>query len=353
MFPFLMNYSLPIAAIAGIWWHFDRGSTRDDLWASGWLVFALASSGMGLLCVVAVAVELLLSRASIRRWLLLAPGPALWFAWYLRYGEKSPPLQGLGRVMSDTAQLVWGGFASLVGGNKAFALVLIVGFLATLVSAIRMGPSVYPRVIAGTATILAFAVLTAISFNRPHAVIRIDEPRYRWTIGVLLVLTCVTLVPRLSSAVAGRWNVSRRWLTAALAVCVAAVTIDAAITIRDSRRWTDSVAAAAPGIRDNLAATEEASAAGVLDSSRVSAAVVQPCDRRGVHGRGALHRQPDRRRGRCKVRWQRVLAASRRPNPRRGLRVRTEAGRGRSLRGRQLVERNPGGERQTREYHCA
>lgn len=274
MFPFLMNYSLPLAAMAGMWWHFDQARPRSDWWASAWLTFALATSGMGLLCAIAAGTELLVTRSSWRRWLVLSPGPVLWFAWYLRYGEPNPPLKNVGRVTTDTLEILWGGCASLVGGNKPLGLVVAGLICALAVASIWKWKTWTARATAGTTAIVAFAVLTAISRNREHAVIRIDEPRYTWTVGVLLVLTCVSLMPRSNgggSPVALLRPAQRVPMLAGLALTALtiALVVNVGVTIRDSRRWTDSVAQAAPGVRDNLAAAEEADRNGTLDQSRV------------------------------------------------------------------------------------
>ena len=47
MFPFLMNFSIPVAALAAAWWHLDRTSLRGEVAASVWLGVALATSGAG------------------------------------------------------------------------------------------------------------------------------------------------------------------------------------------------------------------------------------------------------------------------------------------------------------------
>ena len=36
LFPFLMNFSLPIAALVALWWHLDRDEPRHDAAAAAW-----------------------------------------------------------------------------------------------------------------------------------------------------------------------------------------------------------------------------------------------------------------------------------------------------------------------------
>ena len=237
MFPFLMNYSVPLAAMAAIWWHFDQATPHSDWWASAWLTVALATSGMGLLCVVAVGTELVFTRAARRRWLVMSPGPVLWLAWYAFFGESNPPLKNVGRVASDSLEIIWGGFASLVGGSKPLGLLLAALFCGVVALSALRWKTFTARAFAGCTAMLAFAVLTAISFNREHAVIRIDEPRYTWTVGVFLVFTCMALVPRgggsLNPAAERDSSRKRPVLTAGLVLAAIAPAFDFGYLVRD------------------------------------------------------------------------------------------------------------------------
>jgi ABC-type Fe3+-siderophore transport system permease subunit len=55
---------------------------------------ALASSGIGLLAMAAAGVELLWTRAKLRRWLVMAPPVVLYVAWYA--GFHAPVAKGKG-----------------------------------------------------------------------------------------------------------------------------------------------------------------------------------------------------------------------------------------------------------------
>jgi hypothetical protein len=83
LFPFLLNFSLPIALLVVVWWCVDRERTGADIGAGVALAFALACSGLGVVALIAVVVELAVSRAGWRRWAtIVAPGGLLWLAWW-------------------------------------------------------------------------------------------------------------------------------------------------------------------------------------------------------------------------------------------------------------------------------
>ena len=121
MFPFLMNFSIPIAALLAIWWHLDRGRLRNDVAASLWLAAALATSGLGVMTLGAVVVELVLSRASWRRWLVLSPGPVLWGIWFLSNRGSSAWSTDLGQVLSYAGRMLLGATTSLAAGSSTSA----------------------------------------------------------------------------------------------------------------------------------------------------------------------------------------------------------------------------------------
>ena len=85
LFPLALNFSIPLAAMAAIWYLLDLDQPRVDVAAGACLAVALASGGVGLMPVVAVGVELLILRAPIRRWLPFLLPSALWLVWYAKY----------------------------------------------------------------------------------------------------------------------------------------------------------------------------------------------------------------------------------------------------------------------------
>ncbi|MFN8051320.1 MAG: hypothetical protein U0Q22_07795 [Acidimicrobiales bacterium] len=260
MFPFLMNFSLPIAAVAAAWWHLDRSTTRDDGWASWWLIVALATSGLGLLTAVAVGVELVWTRAPLRRWAILSPGPVLWAAWYVAYGVDSPPSGGIRPVLSYAVHMLWAGVGSLTGGNRWVGLALIAAIAVVIVlSVVRR--TFDGRLAGALAAPVAFALLTAVSRIGVVPAIPPDELRYRWTIGAFVVFALVLLVPVSLPRAGVLW----RLIVGAAAI---AAVVDAVVLVGDVRDWTRTVEAAVPGVRDNLFVAERSAAVDALDRSR-------------------------------------------------------------------------------------
>lgn len=267
MFPFLLNFSLPMAALVAVWWHFDAESRPGDAWASAWLALALATSGLGLMVVVAIGVEMLWDgRRFERRWweraAILAPGPILWAAWYLAYGESSPGSGGPREIASYSARMLFGGFTALGAGNRVAGALLAVGFGALVVAAAVRWRAVDGRVMASLVAPAAFCVVTAVSRIGVSPAIPPDENRYRWTVGAFLVLATVNLlrdrVPPVRTTAVNLGYV----VAAALVVAGATVLLD------EMREWNSTVEDAAAGIRDNLWAAEQADRAGVLRRDR-------------------------------------------------------------------------------------
>src|SRR5262249_18517083 len=85
LFPLLLNFSIPMAVTVLIWMCLDRNDVRFDLAAAGFLAIALACGGVGLVPVAAVATELLVRRAPIKRWFPFVVPVALWCLWYAAY----------------------------------------------------------------------------------------------------------------------------------------------------------------------------------------------------------------------------------------------------------------------------
>lgn len=275
MFPFLLNFSLPVAALAAVWWNLDRADAepsdgepsdggrqgvRHEVVASLWLCLALATSGLGLIVAVAVGVELLWRRPRWRRWAILAPGPALWLLWYAGYGVDAPEAGGLRAVASYAVRMLLGGFGSFVGGERYLAVGVVIAYGALVVSAMYRD-RFDGRVAAALSAAAAFAVLTAVSRIGVVPAIPPDELRYQWTIGAFLVLAAIPMVgplPRRPPAP----------LYALAGALVIGLVVNGGLLVDSMREWARTVEAAAPGIRANLWVAEHAGAAGRLDRSR-------------------------------------------------------------------------------------
>ncbi|MDQ7993703.1 MAG: hypothetical protein REI45_13620, partial [Propionicimonas sp.] len=129
LFPFLMNFTIPIAALAAVWWHLDRERTRNDVAASVWLAVALGTSGLGLMVLAAVGVELVVSRAPWRRWAILSPGPILWAVWFVTHRDANDISTDVGEIVSYSARMFLGATTSLAAGWQPGGVVLAVAFV--------------------------------------------------------------------------------------------------------------------------------------------------------------------------------------------------------------------------------
>ncbi|NLA37211.1 MAG: hypothetical protein GX868_16210 [Actinobacteria bacterium] len=306
LFPFLLNFSLPLAALAAIWWHLDHDTTRHDVAASVWLAVAMATSGLGLMVAVAVGVELLWNRAPRRRFAIMAPGPALWVLWYLRYGESETRSDDVMAVAKYAVRMLVAGGSSLVGGVAPLGVVVCAAVAALAVVCAVRGV-LLGRAVGALCAPLVFVALTAWSRIGIQPEIPPDELRYRWAVGGFLVLAVLAMIAALGDttpnqgvtpsaggahdgdcdgagdegdgvgdsraqaaqpATPGSFTSTGRATplrVGAVAVCVVALVVNAVQLHRDALDWADRVETAAPGLRANLWVAEQAGAAGVID----------------------------------------------------------------------------------------
>jgi hypothetical protein len=124
MFAVLVNYTIPLTAMIGIWALLDRRSTRADWLACALLAVALASSALGVIAVIAVATEFLVARAPLRRWLRFAPPVLLWLLWYLYYHEPLGDAGSARDVLVFTFREFEHTFAAFAGGSQVGGLLL-------------------------------------------------------------------------------------------------------------------------------------------------------------------------------------------------------------------------------------
>ncbi len=267
-FPFLLNFSLPMAALVWMWWFLDRANgaselsltARNEVAASASLGVGLASSGIGLLGMAAAGIELMWTRPPLRRWLIMAPPVGLYVAWYA--GFHAPVAKGEGgatQVVSYAAQMVLGGFSSLVGGSTPAGIAMCALFVALLVlGAVRWG-TFDGRVAGGLGAILTFSLLTA--WTRIGIIPKIPptEARYCWTVGALILLTSVQLVRgvRFTSPLP----------TIAGVAMVGALVVNGFVLTSRLSDWDAQVGKAVAGVRTNLFAAEVAGKG--LDPQRI------------------------------------------------------------------------------------
>ncbi len=272
MFPFLMNFSLPIAALIAIWWHLDaidaistagpqsgdRKLLRHRVAAGIWLALALAASGLGVVAAFAVAVELLLRRAPLRLWAAWAVPTGAWLAWWLFNRGSSEISTDPTQVLPYFLRMLWAGPTSVAAGAAWAGLVIGLGLLGAVVAVSWRERSLDPRVAGALGAALAFAGLTALTRQDTFPPIPPDELRYGWTIGAYLVLAAVALAPALLRELGTpeRASWTRPVGVAAAGLSAVVLVIGAVQLTDDMGEWTDQVAGAAPGLRTNLYAAE-------------------------------------------------------------------------------------------------
>jgi hypothetical protein len=268
MFPFLMNFSLPIAALLALWWHLDQVEAVDEMDSTApppirkqstrhlvaialWLTLALATSGLGVMAGVAVAVELLLRRAPPKQWIPWAVPVGLWSIWFLGHRGANDISTDVTAVVPYALRMLLAGSTAIAAGWKPLGVllgfILLFGVVALTIRHRRLDP----RVAAALSAALSFAVLTSLTRQDTIVPIAPDELRYGWTIGAYLVLTAVALVP------ADRDPVTPDRRSAVAGVVAAAILIAGAARLADDMGdWADQVADAAPGLRSNIYAAE-------------------------------------------------------------------------------------------------
>ncbi len=267
MFPFLMNFSLPIAALLAIWWHLDaleqQPGHRASLVAIGlWTALALATSGLGVVLVGAVIVELLLRRARPATWLALALPSLAWFAWWLGHREANEISTDIGQVVPYLLRMLWAGTTAVAAGWKPGGLLLAGLLVAVVVAATVHRRRLDARVGSALTAAFAFAALTALTRQDTIPPIPPDELRYGWTIGAFFVFAALAAGCALlrteddQPGLQVRTGATLGGATVATVVLV----IGAAVLVDDMGDWSDTVEVAAPGLRSNIYAAEAAGA---------------------------------------------------------------------------------------------
>jgi hypothetical protein len=219
LFAVMINYTIPLTTMIGIWMLLDRRTAKADWAASGLMAVGLASSAVGVIAIVAVGVEFVFARPPIRRWLRFAPPVLLWLIWYAKYHQSLGDVGTARDVTSFALHELYYTFAAFVGGEQLGGVVLAVVVIVGIVVAVRqhVGGSgsprgtassdsaadrptpgwapdlrkatVTPRAAGAVAAAIGFAFATAISRQVLLGQVQTpDVARYLWVIGIFLVV---------------------------------------------------------------------------------------------------------------------------------------------------------------------
>lgn len=193
LFPFLLNFSVPVAATIFIWVLLDRDRASADVGASALMALALATSAVGLLAPMTVGADLLVRRERrLRRWLTFLPPVALWVAWYAVDGRRSGAGGTVASVTSFASKELMYVFAGLCGGWVPGGVVLLIATVALVVVSIWRWKTFDHRAVAIAITLVGFVVLTAAGRNDVSSTFHVpaippDSDRYVWVGGALVI----------------------------------------------------------------------------------------------------------------------------------------------------------------------
>jgi hypothetical protein len=208
------------------------------------LAVALASNSVGLITFGVVAIELLLKRAPIRRWVPFVVPVGLWLAWYASYRTTFKGPGGVGTVLRYALHEIQATFAGFAGGWDPGGYVLIVVTVGVFTLSIVRWRTFNARAAGALAAVAAFALLT--SYTRAGFVppVLATTPRYLWFNSFFIVVALVEVARgrRLPPFVA---------LVGTVVVVVGAVTL-----VGNLHTYHRHVVAYAHSVRTYLVATE-------------------------------------------------------------------------------------------------
>ncbi len=195
MFPFLINFSIPLIATIVMADRLEAGDRRNDVIAAVLLAVGLISSAVGLLAAVMVATYLVLSRADWRRAIPFLPPLAVWGLWYLKYHEANAVNPGLGKTARYALDMVAGTFTALGAGSPVLGVVVFLATVAVLVLGVlrwhTLGPAAL-RWFAAGGVFVAITSYTRIGTHVPgvgtRPYIPADTGRYTWVLSIYLLL---------------------------------------------------------------------------------------------------------------------------------------------------------------------
>lgn len=190
-FNFMINFYLPALMLLIAWALIRRDTRRDDALSVAAVTVALASSGVGLVAVVAVIAELSLRR-HFRRASWYLPPILLWLVWYLatRHDSRAASTSlewGLFGYAWEVVVSILSGFTI---GWRPGAVITTVALVVLCVRAHRRWQTVDAHVIGTFIALAAFVVLVTLSRAEESKMTKAFSPRYIW-FGDLLLLVIV------------------------------------------------------------------------------------------------------------------------------------------------------------------
>ncbi len=231
MFPFLMNFSLPLAAGAGIWIVRDRDVPWRDWIGGALLAIALASSGIGLTVTGAVFVELALRRERPTRWVPYLVPFALWLLWYSQYRTAVAPIGSIRSVIEYGAHELHETFAAFAGGTIVGGWVLLVAYAVVMVVAATRWHTFDARATGALAGGVSFIVLTSITRIGIVPAIPPETGRYLWVNGFFFVAALLHVLR------------GRRLPWSAYVIALVIVVVGAGVLVSNLRKYHDQVVA--------------------------------------------------------------------------------------------------------------
>ena len=251
LWPFQVGWLVSLAAGVGALLALDRGDRRGDVAAAALLALALASSGLGVVIALGIAVELLVARGRRRAiWIAAAP-LGLYAIWWIGYQDTDFIRHNLVLAPGFAADAAAGAVAALTGltgpvtsdngATLAWGRPLAVAAAALIAWRVSVLRPVPPRVIGLLAVLLGFWLLTGVQRADKSSP---DSSRYLY-VGALFLLLLATELAR-----------GARWSRPAAAALAAAAGLAVLANLGDLREAGRYLRAQAQPARADLAALE-------------------------------------------------------------------------------------------------
>jgi hypothetical protein len=229
------------SVLGGVWaWvGLDRPGRRGDVLACAALVFATASSSLGIPMVVGVGAELLAARRRRALWVPAVP-LALYVLWYLGYGVSDITAEGVLHAAPWAMSAVAAAAGALVGLGSSWGAALAVSLVIALAWRLNLGPPT-PRLVGVLVAGVAFWGLTGAGRSVIQPVVPPESSRYLTFGAVIVALVAVEVAVGIVASPRGLA------LAAAIALIAVALGLPALRDQAKALRTTTSVTYAALG----------------------------------------------------------------------------------------------------------